>query len=108
MIIGIGTDIVEVSRFMPDKLAENILGSEEMIEYAKANNKPAYLAKRFAAKEACIKATGVIAPVYEIQILSKKSGAPYVQSHHMDDYYVHLTISDEKDYAVAFAVAETR
>jgi holo-[acyl-carrier protein] synthase len=108
MIIGIGTDIVEISRFMSDKLAENILGNEEMIEYLKASNKPAYLAKRFAAKEACIKATGVIAPVYEIQILSKKSGAPYVLSYHMDDYYIHLTISDEKDYAVAFAVAETR
>jgi holo-[acyl-carrier protein] synthase len=108
MIIGIGTDIVEVSRFMSDKLAETVLGIDEMIEYLQASNRPAYLAKRFAAKEACIKATGVIAPVSAIQILNKKSGAPYVQSAYMDDYYIHLTISDEKDYAVAFAVAETR
>lgn len=108
MIIGIGTDIVEVSRFNSDKLAETMLGIDEVIEYLRASNKPAYLAKRFAAKEACIKATGVTAPMSAIQILNKKSGEPYVQSSYMDEYYIHLTISDEKDYAVAFAVAETR
>jgi holo-[acyl-carrier protein] synthase len=106
MIIGVGTDIAQVKRFNSDKLAANMLGEQEMIEYQQCNNKPAYLAKRFAAKEACIKATGLLIPLSEIQILHKPSGAPYVISEYLYGFTIHISISDEKEYAVAFAVAE--
>jgi holo-[acyl-carrier protein] synthase len=101
----LGIDIVEIARFTSDKLANQILGEAEKIEYQDAINKPAYLAKRFAAKEACIKATGLIIPVSAIQILNKPSGAPHVVSEYLEDYQIMLSISDEKDYAVAVAIA---
>jgi holo-[acyl-carrier protein] synthase len=101
----LGIDIVEVARFTSDKLANQILGKAEKIEYQDATNKPAYLAKRFAAKEACIKATGLVIHVSDIQILNKPSGAPYVVSKYLDKYHIMLSISDEKDYAVAVAIA---
>ena len=101
----LGIDIVEVARFTSDKLVNQILGEAEKIEYQDATNKPAYLAKRFAAKEACIKATGLSIPVSAIQILNKPSGAPYVVSEYLEDYRIMLSISDEKDYAVAVAIA---
>jgi holo-[acyl-carrier protein] synthase len=101
----LGIDIVEVARFTSDKLANQILGEAEKLEYQNATNKPAYLAKRFAAKEACIKATGLIIHVSDIQILNKPSGEPYVVSEYLEEYRILLSISDEKDYAVAVAIA---
>ena len=111
MIIGVGTDIVEVKRFNLDdrainEVARNMLGNREIEDFYNSNNKPAYLAKQFAAKEACIKATGVWAALSDAQILRHPSGAPYVVSDCFDNYTVHLSISDEKEYAVAFAIAE--
>lgn len=112
MIIGVGTDIVEVKRFALtdarlEDVASNMLSERELEDFHSCNNKPAYLAKQFAAKEACIKATGVIcAPMSDIQILRRPSGAPYVRSVYMEDFYINLSISDEKEYAVAFAIAE--
>ena len=101
----LGVDIVEIARFTSDRLANQILGEAEKLEYQDAVNKPAYLAKRFAAKEACIKATGLIIPVSAIQILNKPSGMPYVVSEYLEDYNIMISISDEKDYAVAVALA---
>ena len=106
MIVGIGVDIVEVKRFEYPRISDNMLGEQERIDYEKANNKPAYLAKQFAAKEACIKATGVWAGLSDIQILRHPSGSPYVKSEYFDDYTIQLSISDETEYAVAFAIAE--
>ena len=63
MILGLGIDIVEVSRLekwlKDNKLLQRFF-SEEEIEYvlSKENGAPRYLAVRFAAKEACGKALG--------------------------------------------------
>jgi holo-[acyl-carrier protein] synthase len=110
MIVGIGVDIVEVGRFKGYRVAtdldDNLLGVDEILEYAKVGNKTAFLAKRFAAKEACIKATGIVVPLSDIQILHHPSGAPFVQSRCFKDYRLSVSISDEQHYAVAFVVAE--
>ena len=64
MIFGIGTDIVETQR-MQDlldkhgvKAAHKILSETELVEFEQAVNQAAFLAKRFAAKEATAKAFG--------------------------------------------------
>ncbi len=64
MILGLGSDIVEVSRIErllerhPERFLNRIFTSHEQ-EYAQNSNKTAArLAKRFAAKEACAKALG--------------------------------------------------
>ena len=64
MIYGIGTDIVEVVRIeeslsrFGDAFAQRILNNTEWQEYEASRVKARFLAKRFAAKEACSKALG--------------------------------------------------
>ena len=64
MIVGIGTDIVRISRMAENlerygnKFAERILTSDELVYFSKNKCPASYLAKRFAAKEAAAKAMG--------------------------------------------------
>ena len=63
MIIGIGTDIVQIDRIgrafslRPEKFMQKILAAEE-IEKMPLSREIEYLAKRFAAKEAISKVLG--------------------------------------------------
>ena len=124
MIFGIGTDIVAVKRINElhvrygGKLAERLLAPDEWGEYAESNNKEHFLAKRFAAKEAFAKAvgTGMRVPVLfsAISVVHDKLGKPgFVYSPELGTWLkthaiksMHLSLSDEQDYVVAFAVAE--
>ena len=64
MITGIGTDLVFIPRIQRlldrwgDKAAARILDKVEMQAFEKAAHPSAFLAKRFAAKEAAAKALG--------------------------------------------------
>lgn len=64
MIIGIGTDLVHIPRMQGlldkhgDKIAARILSEREFAEFKLQIKPAAYLAKRFAAKEAAAKALG--------------------------------------------------
>jgi holo-[acyl-carrier protein] synthase len=124
MIHGIGVDLVLVQRVRDlharhgDRLARRILAPEEMAEYAGASDRDRFLAKRFAAKEAFAKAvgTGLRAPVSlsGIRVGHDDLGRPdfrctpelsaWLAARRIAQ--VHLSISDEKEHVVAFAVAE--
>ncbi len=123
MIVGIGTDIVAIARIrasldrhgMP--FAERILAPLELAEYAEARDPARFLAKRFAAKEAFAKAfgTGIRAPVTfnAVAVTHDALGKPaYVLDQTLTTemekrgWQSHLSISDEKDTAVAFALIE--
>lgn len=124
MIAGIGTDIVAVARMRDalarhgERFAEHILADGEHEDFARAPDKARFLAKRFAAKEAFAKAlgTGLRAPatLHAIAVAHDELGKPVyalapalaelVQARCLS---AHLSISDEKDYVVAFAVLET-
>lgn len=122
-IIGMGTDIVEIARIAVQlersgKLAQRILTSEELAFY-KVHNEPArYLAKRFAAKEAAVKAlgTGIGNGVgwQHIRVLNHPGGAPYLlfsdgfasQCKERGIIHSHVSISDEQHYAVATVILE--
>ena len=124
MIFGIGTDIVEVNRIenslsqFGDAFAKRILHPDEMLEYEHSLLKSRFLAKRFAAKEAFSKAlgTGLRAPVtfHNIVIAHDTLGKPvFVISKELqvllDEKKIqklHVTVSDEKNLAVAFVVLE--
>lgn len=64
MIFGIGTDVLELARIerayerYGDRFALRMLLDEESALFAKAKNKTRFLAMRFAAKEAVVKALG--------------------------------------------------
>jgi len=125
MIHGIGVDLVRVARLSDMhgrfgvRLARRILAPEEMAEYAGAAEPDRFLAKRFAAKEAFAKAvgTGLRAPVSlsGIRVGHDELGRPDFRCAPALDAWlaerrigrVHLSISDEREHVVAFAVAET-
>ncbi len=124
MIHGIGTDIVSIRRMdelharFGGKLAERILTPVEWDDYAAAPNKDSFLAKRFAAKEAFAKAagTGMRSPVHfgAIRVTHDPLGRPGLAwGPDLADWLAqrgigpaHLSLSDERDYAVAFVVLE--
>ncbi|MCY6371285.1 holo-ACP synthase [Clostridium ganghwense] len=122
MIIGIGVDIVEISRIK--KAMErnsnfiNKLFSKNEIEYLQSRNmRVESVAGRFAAKEAVSKALGTGFREFEfkdIEIDRTTLGKPIVllkgKAKKMDrkwgQYKIHLSISHSKENAIAYAVLE--
>ena len=126
MIFGIGTDIVDINRINEidsfDNFAKKILSKNEkkFFENLKEIHKAKYLAKQFAGKEAIAKAfgTGITKTIKfsEIKILRDSNGKPFFEpvgslKKYMDDLGItktHVSLSDEKEYAIAFAVLEKK
>jgi len=120
MTIAIGTDIVEIQRIASalerqgDKFVQRILTESEIAEYQARGNSVAFVAKRFAAKEAIAKAlgTGIGRGIsFQHMIVSNNSdGAPQVELQanaaerlkQMGGSQVLLSLSDEKNYALAY------
>ena len=120
MTIAIGTDIVEIQRIASalerqgDKFLQRILTKSEIVEYQARVNSVAFLAKRFAAKEAIAKAlgTGIGRGIsFQQLIVSNNSdGAPQVELQanaaerlkRLGGSKVLLSLSDEKSYALAY------
>ena len=124
MIYGVGTDIVEISRIKQMKslssFAEKILSHNELkIASTFESDKLArFLAKQFAGKEAVSKAfgTGIRKPILmkDIEILRDDNGMPMLNplagvKKTIIDLGItksHVSLADEKDYAIAFAILE--
>ena len=126
MIAGIGTDIMEIARMQAslqqwgEAWAQRLLTAPELEEYAQRGNKASYLAKRFAAKEATAKAlgTGFADGITwkQMHVLNDDKGAPRMvlegkareRADALGVNRIHLSISDEKNYAVAFVILEAQ
>lgn len=116
-IIGIGVDQIEVSRIVKacekESFLQKIYSDEEHGLIAKRKS---CAATNFAGKEAVAKAIGSgfagISPK-EISILRKESGAPFVRlsgrarelAKEQGITAVHISLSDSKTFAIAYAVA---
>lgn len=111
MVTGIGTDIVENARFLnrEERFLKKIFTAYELEVLEKRANKSEYLASRFAAKEAVSKALGSgfsgLSPL-DIEIREDEKGKPYVLLSQPREEKLFLSISHEKDYSIAMAVAE--
>ena len=123
MILGIGTDLVRVERLRPmlerhgPRLLERLLHREEQVALP-AVRPEAFVARRFAAKEALAKALGC--GVGRDMALNEAcvthdaagrpgfalSGAAARTAARLGVTRIHLSISDEHDYAQAFVVLE--
>jgi len=122
-IIGIGTDLVSVARIKTiwerfgHAFAKRILTPNEMEELALVKNPIAFLAKRYAAKEALAKALGTgFRPngilLTEIGVLKDPLGRPYLhfrgrteaEIKHRQVTESHLSISDEAEFALAYVI----
>ena len=124
MIFGIGTDIVELERIRKldslEKFADKILSLNELEVFKSQidEKKVTFLAKQFAAKEAVSKAlgTGIGKDIRfnQIEILRNSDGKPYLNHDGMittifNDLGItktHVSLSDEKKYALAFVILE--
>ena len=113
-MLKVGTDIVEVSRFLDkeDSFLVSIFTSNEILEGNKRQNKAEYYASRFAAKEAFAKtqekAFSTI-KARDIEIKNDSNGMPYISlseehSHLLANKNVTLSISHEKTFAIAVVV----
>jgi holo-[acyl-carrier protein] synthase len=124
MIVGVGIDIVDVSRIdrllqeYGDQFAQRILAPTERPAFAESSRQVLFLANRFAAKEALSKAlgTGLRYPVtlHAISVTSDSVGKPAFGFHGpLPDYLAsrgvarhHLGLSHEKGMACAVVVLE--
>ncbi len=123
MILGIGTDITSVDRFINsqqhmERMANRILTEYELKEFnGLKENHGRYLAKKWAAKEAVSKAfgTGIAGDTKfkSIEIRHDSNGKPIVifwnklkDNAETLKLRCHLSISDELDTVVAYTVIE--
>ena len=125
MIIGLGTDIAEIARVADvyqstgEGFVDRILTDTEKQKIPKNPDLiPAYLAKRFAVKEAAAKAlgTGITEGVsfLDFSTTHNEVGAPTLVVTGVAKTLAlkknikqwHVSISDEKHYAVATVIAE--
>ena len=124
MIFGIGTDVVEIGRIeralerWGGRFAERVLCPPELARFQKHRQPAAYLAKRFAAKEAFTKAlgTGIKAPAnwHGVWVVNRASGKPELEfSRELQRLLErkgvarsHLTLTDERGVAVATVILE--
>lgn len=109
MIIGIGCDICQISRFKDnyEKLAKRLLTENEYAIYSdftSEKRKIEFLAGRFSAKEAVVKALDVPKLVKDIEILNDKNGKPYCT---LEGYKIYISISHETEYSCAYALCES-
>lgn len=118
MIANIGCDIVRVGRIKRsidlygDRFLKRIFSATEIMNAPVHHKKQtSYFANRFAAKEAFAKAlgTGIGGTIHfnEIEILNHPSGQPYIRfPERLGKMNVHLSLSDEANYSLAFVVVE--
>lgn len=122
-VLGLGTDIVEISRLQQqlvksERLPRRILTETEFSIYQQHKFPERYLAKRFAAKEAAVKAlgTGIGNGIgwQQLEITNGELGEPKL--HYSGAFkkmceqrgitHALVTISDEQHYAVATVLLE--
>ena len=126
-IIGIGVDIIDNNRIKKSIKNKNfikrIYTTKEINNSKSIKNRVSFFAKRFAAKEAFVKALGSgfrnNLNFKDIEILNDKLGKPYYNlnkkiqknlkkfstSKSLD---LFLSLSDEKFYSVAFVTIQTK
>jgi holo-[acyl-carrier protein] synthase len=112
MIVGIGTDIVDLVRFenlvaKKEYLLNRLFGPTEQLLSLNS------LAGRFAAKEALFKAMNKVQSLSmaEIEVLTDSRGKPFFAmsgklAEIMQGHTVHLTITHDAGVAVAFVIVE--
>ena len=126
-ILGIGVDIIQNSRIkrliIKKSFIDRAFGKKEIKLSKKEKNKVNYFAKRFAAKESFVKSLGTgfreNLNLKDIEILNDKLGKPYFfiskkihniinKKFKIKRFNLFLSISDEKDYSIAFTILQNR
>ena len=123
--IGIGVDIVDNNRIKSliknKKFVNRIFSKKEITISKKYLNKTNFFSKRFAAKESFAKALGTgfrnNFNLKDIEVINDKLGKPHYlisskikklikKKKKTKNFQLFLSISDEKDYSVAFTIIQ--
>ena len=126
-ILGIGVDIIENQRIKKSIKSNNfknrIYSVKELKLSSLSINKTSFFSKRFAAKEAFVKALGTgfrnSLNFKDIEVINDKFGKPYYSKNkkitkivqknfNVKKFNCFLSISDEKDYSTAFTIIQTK
>ena len=126
-ILGIGIDIVENKRL--SKLVKNKSFLSRLFTLVEIKNsrlikdKSIYFSKKFAAKESFAKALGTGfrrgLNFKDIEILNDNLGKPYFRLNNktkkiimktlkVKNFDIFLSISDEKEYSIAFTIIQVK
>ena len=122
-IIGNGVDIVENKRIKNSLkikgFVNRVFTQNEINKSKNLNNKTNYFAKRFAAKEAFVKALGEgfrnNINFKDIDITKDKKGRPFINISNnikkflkkkikLNKYKIFLSLSDEKKHSIAYVI----
>ena len=124
-ILGIGVDIVNnlrIKKSIKNNLFVNrVFSKSEIYQSKKTLNKSNYFSKRFAAKEAFMKALGTgfrfNVNFNDISVINNKEGKPelkitnnvkklLINRHKVKKFNLFISLSDEKNYSIAFVVIQ--
>jgi holo-[acyl-carrier protein] synthase len=121
VVIGVGTDILSMQRFGDllgadgEAFVRRVFTAAERRQAALSPDEKAYLATRFAGKEAVFKCFGIHGNVRlgDIEVLDGETGQPYVtlfgsfvgMAREKGITEILISLSYENDYAIALAVA---
>ena len=126
-IIGNGVDIVNNLRIKNSIKSKSFINRiftlNEINNSKKLTNKINYFAKRFAAKEAFVKALGEgfrgNINFNDIEITNDKKGKPIInissnvkkflkKKFKLSKYQIFLSLSDEKKYSIAYVIIDKK
>ncbi|AOX44038.1 holo-[acyl-carrier-protein] synthase [Spiroplasma sp. NBRC 100390] len=112
MIKNVGIDIIQNKRIKPSaELSQKLLSAIELKEYETLFDKERqrqFLAGRWAAKEALIKALEIKLILNEVTIKLKDDNKLHVEGITLEENdIVHVSLSHERDYSVGIAIWST-
>lgn len=122
MILGVGTDMIEIARIQHaieknPRFEQRVYTEREVVYCQRKANPWQSFAARFAAKEAVSKALGTgigVIGLQEVEIVNATSGQPQVVLHgaalalaqNRNIQRVHVSLSHSEAFAIATAVLE--
>jgi holo-[acyl-carrier protein] synthase len=126
-ILGIGVDIVSNLRVKKsiknNSFINRVFSKSEIYQSKKNQNKSNYFSKRFAAKEAFMKALGTgfryNVNFKDISVINNKEGKPelkiinnikklLISRFKVKKFNLFISLSDEKNYSIAFVVIQKK
>ncbi len=106
MISGIGVDIVSKKRISVSNVKNKFLNDDEKEILFSLNGEDEinFISGRWAAKESIVKASNKKILFSQISILKEKSGKPIVFIDGKKANNIHISISHEQEYVIAFSL----
>lgn len=114
MIIGVGIEAVEISRFKKalerrgERLVDRLFTKGE-IEWCNSQRRPeVHLSARFAAKASLFKALGRTLRFNDVEVVKDALGRPYFRGEGLGAESITLSMTHDAGVSLAQSIVETR